>query len=113
MRLLNLEAEKGAGPADQASGPVGSSGTALSATGAADGPGPGPGAAPVPARARGPAPVPRTGRRQRVRAKEGNPSHCVPDEHEVRLRPDGTDALRFTSADPRAGNPKARAERVS
>nr|BFD83337.1 hypothetical protein StreXyl84_27380 [Streptomyces sp. Xyl84] len=47
------------------------------------------------------------------RGKEGNPSHCVPDDHEVRLRPDGPDALRFTSVDPRAGNPKARVERVA
>ncbi|MFF0968602.1 protein kinase domain-containing protein [Streptomyces sp. NPDC003703] len=46
------------------------------------------------------------------RGKAGNPSHCVPDAHEVRLSPDGTDALRFRSVDPQAGNPKARLERV-
>ncbi|MFI1162087.1 serine/threonine-protein kinase [Streptomyces sp. NPDC020801] len=45
------------------------------------------------------------------RGRKDNPSHCVPDAHEVRLRPDG-DALRFTSVDPKAGNPKARVERV-
>ncbi|MEU7055038.1 protein kinase [Streptomyces sp. NPDC046197] len=45
------------------------------------------------------------------RGQKGNPSHCVPDAHLVRLRPDG-DALRFTSVDPRAGNPKAQVERV-
>ncbi|GGX65523.1 hypothetical protein GCM10010510_06960 [Streptomyces anandii JCM 4720] len=42
------------------------------------------------------------------RGRKDNPSHCVPDAHEVRLRPDGDDALRFTSVDPKAGNPKAR-----
>ncbi|MFD8614346.1 serine/threonine-protein kinase [Streptomyces sp. NPDC059631] len=47
------------------------------------------------------------------RGKADNPSHCVPDAHEVRLSPDGTDALRFQSVDPKAGNPKARLERVS
>ncbi|MGW0082599.1 protein kinase domain-containing protein [Streptomyces sp. NPDC003393] len=47
------------------------------------------------------------------RGKKGNPSHCVPDAHVVRLRPDGADALRFTSEDPKAGNPKARVERVN
>ncbi|MFH8223813.1 serine/threonine-protein kinase [Streptomyces sp. NPDC018057] len=47
------------------------------------------------------------------RGKKDNPSHCVPDAHEVRLSPDGTDALRFLSVDPQAGNPKARLERVN
>ncbi|GHD93995.1 serine/threonine-protein kinase [Streptomyces naganishii] len=42
------------------------------------------------------------------RGRKDNPSHCVPDAHEVRLRPDGGNALRFTSVDPKAGNPKAR-----
>ena len=45
------------------------------------------------------------------RGSKDNPSHCVPDAHVVRLRPYG-DALRFTSGDPKAGNPKARVERV-
>ncbi|WP_030174295.1 serine/threonine-protein kinase [Streptomyces sp. NRRL S-813] len=46
------------------------------------------------------------------RGKKGNPSHCVPDAHVVHLRPDGDDALRFTSEDPKAGDPKARVTRV-
>ncbi|MET8244559.1 hypothetical protein ABZV31_09155 [Streptomyces sp. NPDC005202] len=45
------------------------------------------------------------------RGKQGNPSHCVQDAHQVRLRPDGK-ALEFTSVDPKAGNPKARVERL-
>lgn len=46
------------------------------------------------------------------RGKKGNPSHCVPDAHVVHLRPDGADALQFTSEDPKAGDPKARVTRV-
>ncbi|MGV9990035.1 protein kinase domain-containing protein [Streptomyces sp. NPDC003374] len=45
------------------------------------------------------------------RGRKDNPAHCVPDAHEVRLRPDG-DALRLTSADPKAGDPKALLRKV-